>query len=117
MPKEIPDEDVFQSHGGFGAKEEDALRDRTDMSRLAEEGDFRRNEQMKQAVSQVSLTSVWVACGLLLIMAFSLVSHFLIPESWFWLTDAQLDTLKGLFSGGAIVQLALQFRKELARRH
>lgn len=116
MSKEIPDESVFPGQGDLGTKEDDALGNRTDLSQMAEEGDFWRNEQMKQTVSRVSLSSVWVAWVLLLLMALSLVSHFLIPETWFWLTDAQLDTLKGLFTGGAIVQIALQFRKEMVRR-
>lgn len=71
------------------------------LDKAAAKNQAERNETYRDHIKWATLTVMWLAVLLFIIAIVSWAAHFLLPESWRWLSDAQLEKIQTVVFTGA----------------
>ena len=74
-------------------------------------GDHRRREQKKNARHWLSVGFMWVVGILVSTLLWARALHYILPESWCWLSEQRLHLMDEIFFHGTIGGLLVGFVK------
>jgi hypothetical protein len=76
------------------------------LRRLAAEGEHNRNEKFRDHFEKIALCTLWLAWGLIVLVALAWLYHLMTPVGWHWLDDDHVSKLQTLVTGGVIAGIA-----------
>jgi hypothetical protein len=86
----------------------------TELAHEANENEHNRSEKFKEHFERLAIITLWSLAVAMFAIGVVWLYHLVMPDTWHWLTEPELDTLKGLLTGGLIVGvLTNHFRKRL----
>ncbi len=108
VPK-VRAEAVASQAGDRGAEGEAKAFAEGTLEEQSRRGEHRRSERFRDQVANVAVAVIWILFALFVIAMLVLGWHYLAPESWGWLDQDQLSTLKTVVFSGAITSTATAY--------
>ena len=97
----------IQGDEGLASQEAEALQAKIDLSQKSKE--YVRRERLSDTMSFGIVWLVRVAFVGVIAAVVSLASHYLIPESYHWLSESQLSSIKTFLFSTAVIKALLPY--------
>lgn len=83
------------------------------LKRQSHVNDARRGEDLKRHVHRATLCLFWVAVVSLASMIIVYVVHFLMPDSWSWVSVERLEMIKAVLVGAGASSVMTSYARKL----